>query len=378
MNVIINGITLLSPITGIGRYTKSLSEELQKIPGLNVNVFYGKELSQNVRQAPVRNIHAAKKIIRKFIPKGYYVSRYLMNCGFQKVTKGVENGLYHEPNFIPFPYKGKKVITVHDLSVIRHPETHPADRVHIFKRYFERSVLEADAIITNSDYTTSELVQLYPSEAGKIFPIHLGVDSTFKRQPRPLTRGILKKYGLTGKKYILSVCTLEPRKNLQLLFKAYLQLPENLRNEYSLVIAGLKGWKEGIIIKEMDTLIKQDRLVALGYVADEDLPALYTAADVFVYPSIYEGFGFPVLEAMACGTPVLVSNSSSLPEVAGKAGTLADPYSVADFTEKLVSLLTDKNKKEKKSEEGIKQAAQFSWKKCAERTYNVYAKLMPV
>ncbi len=376
MKLVMNGISLLSPITGIGRYTRSLAGELKKNNDVDLNLFYGKYTSPEIRYAPLPGVRRIKKIINRMIPRPHLFSRTVFQYRFQHAVHNLKPDLYHEPNFLLFPFSGKKVITVHDISFYRYPETHPADRIDLMNRYFQSSLDQADAIITVSNYTAQELSDIYKVPDEKIFPIYNGLDPLFSPRPRKESEQVLQRYDLRNKKFILSVGTLEPRKNLKLLMQSYLSLPEHLKNEYVLVILGMRGWKENEIIHEMETLIRQKNLIFPGYVPDEDLPAFYSSASLFVYPSIYEGFGLPPLEAMACGAPTIVSNTSSLPEVTGAGAVHVSPADIAGLNAAMRQILESGEQAEKYGKKGIRQASKFSWTKCAAQTLKVYENVL--
>jgi alpha-1,3-rhamnosyl/mannosyltransferase len=183
-------------------------------------------------------------------------------------------------------------------------------------------------------------------------------------------------FGLQAGQYILSVGTLEPRKNLTTAIKAYARLPETIRQDMPFVIAGMKGWRTDGLDKEVAALIEKGQIRRLGYVPDEALPALYSGARAFVYPSLYEGFGLPPLEAMACGTPVIVSNRSSLPEVVGDAGLKVEALDVDGLAGAMNQVIEDDVLRASLRQRGMERAKGFSWRRCAEETLAVYRKVV--
>ncbi|RME69436.1 MAG: glycosyltransferase family 1 protein, partial [Chloroflexi bacterium] len=236
-----------------------------------------------------------------------------------------------------------------------------------------RSVARADHVIAVSEATRQDLIELYGTPAEKISVLYHGVASHFRPQTDPACLHRLRqRYGLGERPFILSVGTIQPRKNFRRLIQAFARLDP----PYTLVIAGGRGWGESDIFAEAVRLGLQDRVHFPGFIADDDLPALYSAAELFVYPSLYEGFGLPALEAMACGTPVVASNRSALPEVVGEAGLLVDPLDVGAIAGAMAQVLTTPELRQKLSEAGQRRAAQFTWDGVARQLLALYYTLL--
>jgi alpha-1,3-rhamnosyl/mannosyltransferase len=264
------------------------------------------------------------------------------------------------------------VITAHDLSWIRYPEMHPAQRVAIMNRYFEKALYQASAVITDAEFVKQEIVDVFGIAPEKITAIPLGVESMFRPLSSDETRAVLSSHGLEHGRYFLTVGTLEPRKNLSLAIRAYSALPESIRKLYPLVVIGMKGWHSAEIERLISPLAQAGYLRQLGYVPREDLAVLMAGATALIYPSIYEGFGLPPLEAMACGTPVICSNVSTLPEVVGDAGILIDPSDEVGLRERMYALTEDKKLWADLSSRARERSLRFTWKNCAQRTIDVY------
>ena len=264
------------------------------------------------------------------------------------------------PFFLRKP-KGNLIVTVHDIIPILYPQYHPLKRALYFKYFLKPLLKKADKIISVSEATKKDLVGKLNIEERKIKVIHLGVSEKFKPTE---DISVLKKYGI-NKNYIFFLGTIEPRKNVQRLIEAY----NKLECEDKLVIAGGKGWGE-------EVTSNNENIVFTSYVDEKDLPALYSHATLFVYPSLYEGFGLPVLEAMACGTPVITSNISSLQEVSGNAAVLCDPMNVEDIKDKIRLVLDDNQLQESLRVKGLERATKFNWEKCARETEKVYEELL--
>ena len=279
---------------------------------------------------------------------------------FGRLAKKLRIDLVIEPaHFGPFrmPKSVKRVTVIHDLTPLKYPEHHRFFSQLLQNIFLKRIVRKADLIITNSENSRQDIIRFFPFAEEKVEKIYLGNDDTFQPDPNP---EVLKKYNLEHP-YFLFVSTLEPRKNLSLLLKAYQRFRMNNPSAVSLVIAGARGWKCRRLFRELNEHPYKEHIILPGYVPKSDLPALYTNSLAFIYPSVYEGFGLPVLEAMACGAPCLVSNVSSLPEVAGNAALMFNPFDITDLTEQMELVAKDPELRNELSARAIRQAAKFSW-----------------
>ncbi|HWQ68126.1 MAG TPA: glycosyltransferase family 1 protein, partial [Methanospirillum sp.] len=256
---------------------------------------------------------------------------------------------------------------IYDISFITHPQYHTdINRNHCVKATND-AIKYADTIITLSKHGKSELLSHFSIDKDRIQITPLAAHDTFK--PINNTQWCLEKYHIPPD-YILFIGTLEPRKNLKTLLVSYLALPLEIKEKHNLVIAGGEGW----LHNEIDQLIKrnQKHIRYLGYVPEQDLPSLYSGALFFVYPSYYEGFGLPILEAMACGTPVITSDVSSMPEITGDAAILCNPHDYLEFSNKLLMLINDEGLRSELSKKGVIRAAQYSWEDTAIKTLKIY------
>jgi alpha-1,3-rhamnosyl/mannosyltransferase len=251
---------------------------------------------------------------------------------------------------------------------VRHPEWHPIDRVKYLEKYLLKQLSKVDVIITISEFSKKEIVSLTEVNPDKVFVTPLGVDPSF-------SPGGDRIKGLPDQ-YILYVGNLEPRKNLPTLLTAFQSLPRHLKERHSLVIAGAKGWLSNGLRKVLHSFENDNNSILTGYVPQSHLPDLYRGASLFVYPSFYEGFGLPVIEAMACGVPVVASNTTSLPEVVGDGGILVNPYHPDELKEAMLKLLEDPGSRKEMAEKGLERAKLFSWEKCAHGTFAVYQKVL--
>lgn len=279
--------------------------------------------------------------------------------------------LYHEPNHIPIRCGLPTVTTIHDLSVLIHPEWHPADRVRWYEREFEAGVRQTRRFIAASEFTKREIVSrlgLAPDRIDVTYqaprPAFLNVDAVAARR----TLGLLD----LPSRFFLYVGTLEPRKNLAGLIDAFEALPQNIRARHPLVIAGAWGWSREALRERLERRALGSSVRLLGYMSDAQLAGLYSTCTAFVWPTLYEGFGMPPLEAMACGAPVIVSDVASVPEVVGDAGVLLDPLRPEAWVAAMGRMAEDDAWREDLIERGIARAATFSWKRCAIQTAAAY------
>jgi glycosyltransferase involved in cell wall biosynthesis len=271
----------------------------------------------------------------------------------------------------PYVRVCSQVTTVHDLTVFLVPETYTFLKRHYFKRLIPLSVRRSDAIITDSESARNDLVSLLGVAPEKVRAIHLGKDECFKPMAEDeAMHKIRQKYNLT-RRIILFTGMIEPRKNLARLIQAFAQL-RAFHEEYCLVLVGDFGWHYDGVLRSVTRLGLQESVIFVGFVPGEELPLFYNLADVFVYPSLYEGFGLPVLEAMACGVPVITSNVSAMPEVAGEAALLVDPRSPKELATAMERVLTDRDLRSRLRRLGLERSQHFSWEKTARETLRVY------
>jgi len=375
MKVILNVDAITGPLTGIGNYANQLANKLPLNPEVEeLKLYSSHRWIKDADHALKANQMLAS--IRKNVPlKGTALKLYTWqkNLWFKKKSKPFDkNYLLHSPNYLLLPFEGKSVTTIHDLSFIRYPETHPKERVAILEKELPKSIVQANAIITDSEYIKKEVQQILGIADEKIHVVPLGVSTDYHPYTNEEYLPILKKYNLNNIKYILSVATLEPRKNLNSLTDAYLILPKAVRSEYKLVIAGARGWLSKALLLRIEMLMKRGDIISLGYIDSADLPYIYSGSHGFALPSLYEGFGLPILEAMAAGTPVLTSTSSSLPEVADGAAILSNASDIEDISSGLLKLIEDQHWRQLAVKKGLDRAQEYTWGKCINKTVEVY------
>ncbi len=372
IKVVMSTKSLITPLTGIGNYTFNLSKTLKDNPLIEIEAFYGFSWSKDILPIATPKTSKLKKIVSRFIPYSYTARQKTSQIAFNSGLKNTQFDLYHEPNFLPLEFNGATVITIHDLSFIRFPHVHPAVRIRMMNKAMPRAIEQSQCIIADSHFTKREIISEFSVASNKVHVTHLGKSSIYYPRSKADVSNVIEKYGLRFQQYVISVGTLEPRKNLIQAIQTYRALPNKLAKRFPLIIAGMRGWKEKGLISELNALINQDKAKMLGYVPDSDLPFLYSGARSLIFPSLYEGFGLPVLEAMACGTPVIASNTSSIPEVAGNAGILIDVGDIDAMKASIEMICEDNKEFSRLSDLGIIQADKFSWQKCAVETYSAY------
>jgi len=375
MRIGLDGIPLVAPRTGVGRYTFELASALTRLSGgPGVVFFYGTHWSKRLKASTGANTSGTRKSLRNTVSKWMpvtskkWVRQKILKIGLMRHRPD----LFHATNYVASSFDCPVVVTVHDLSFLRYPETHPEERLAWLSDGLPRTLLHAKRIIADSQFTKEELVSLLGVPKDNINVVHLGVGSNFRPLDNEVLALKLKEFDLEPKEYILSVGTLEPRKNILSLLQAYELLPDSLKTRWPLVVVGMRGWKDQVISKRLDVLVSSGRIRVLGYISIDKLAAVYAGAALFVYPSIYEGFGLPPLEAMASGVPVITSNRASLPEIVGDAGVLIDPEDIESLAQIIESLLDDRGKREQMARMGLQQGQKFTWKACAEKTFSVY------
>lgn len=380
MRLAFNATALLSPFTGIGQYSFHLASHLLAMETIDIDFFYGAFWDRRLRQEPSKALGFMLPVLRQHMPYAYEIKNWLQNHRFHQFARSKHPipkfNIYHEPSILPLRFDGPTVVTIHDLAWVRHPETHPAARVRAMNRYFESGLGQAQAIITPSGFVKNELMDLFGVPAELVSPIPLGVESRFRPMLASQTRLFLDKIGLKHAEYFLVVGTLEPRKNISLAIRAYLQLPKKTRGRYPLVLVGMRGWHNTSIARQVDPLVRAGEVRQMGYVPRSELATLMAGALALVYPSIYEGFGLPLLESMACGVPVISANASSLPELVGDTGVLIDPQDDHELKTALLRMVGDHDWRARLSKKSLLKALPLTWSLCAHNTVHVYRSIL--
>ena len=373
LKVAVNATPLLSPMTGIGRYLYSLCEQLELMQHVSCAYFYGVRWATDLSAAELPQ--AANRIVRlatKAIPGSRSLLRGLQQHRFSRGVQIVQPDVYHEPAFTPFRFDGPTVLTVHDVSWVHFPNAHPPERVRYLERVVSKRIGEADQVITDSEYVRSEVVRIFGVDPNRVSAIHLASDPVFRPRTAHETRTVLSPLRLEHGRYWLSVGTLEPRKNLEVMLDAFCQLTPAERRACPLVIVGALGWGYQGLLHRIEAMMETGEVHYLGYLHRLTQAILVSGARALIYPSIYEGFGLPLVESMQSGTPVIASDASCLPEVLGGAGCVFQPRDVDALRDHLKRLLLDDALLESLRAQGLVRSQAFSWSRCAQDTFDVY------
>jgi glycosyltransferase involved in cell wall biosynthesis len=363
--------------TGLGSYALGLLEGLSRVDPVDeflVYSFFYRRFPRGWRDAKIPsapNIHLN-------LPRS--PDRWLLHqlgAGGKKAESlwGNVDIVHSNANVAPFLEKSRLVFTAFDTTIYLFPELHTKENYDLVNCNMHRAARQASFIITLSESSRRDIQRFLHVPDDRIAVVYGAADERFHAgiSAEDITR-VKKLHGISGD-YILTVGTTEPRKNISRLIAAFHRLVHR-GEKRKLVVAGSRGW----LHSPVDLLVKreglQGQVIFTGYVPGDDLPALYAGASLFVYPSLYEGFGLPVVEAMACGTPVITSNRSSLPEVAGDAALLVNPESESELMEALMRLLEDQQMREEYSWRSLQRSKQFSWETSAQETLKIYRKVM--
>jgi glycosyltransferase involved in cell wall biosynthesis len=380
MKIAIDTFPAMVQRSGIGNYTYHLIKTFPQIAPEHTYYLFDNFYSH--RHYNMARIAAHASNVERFfniakVPFPFVtVARILLNL--RNKLSGHAATLEDAEIYLGTNYRGvfrahlKTVITIHDMAHIYYPEATEAQSLLYLTHELPAAAHKATRIIADSQATRDDIVKHLQIPAGKITVVHLGVDATFKpmHDQRELQR-VRQHYSLPGR-FVLFIGNIQPRKNLERLLRAYARI-EGGRIPHHLVLAGGIGWKNAGLKALIEELGISERVHFPGYIAAEDLPTLYNCADLFLFPSLYEGFGLPVLEAMACGVPVVATNTSSLPEVAGDAALLVDPFSVEAITQAMLLVLENETVRAACIRKGLQQAAKFTWEDCAAKTLAVLA-----
>ncbi len=375
---------------GIGRYTRELVQALvAAAPQYDFTLFSARPpaappVPNSLPVAP-NVVHRPAPLDERWLYRLWY--RAGVPLPVQLFTGPID--LYHSPDFVLPPVSGRipTLLTVHDLSFLHYPETFPETLINYLNRSVPPSVRRATHILADSASTMNDLRSRWNVAPERITVLYSGVSEQF----RPVTdeaklAAIRARYDIGAAPFVLAVGTVQPRKNYEMLARAF--APVARQQPHNLLIAGGRGWLSDGLVAEIERLGLAGRVRLIGFVDDADLPGLYSLADLFVFPSLYEGFGLPLLEAMACGTPVISSDASSLPEVArssralpvsgeaDEAALLLSPHDEAAWSEAMLRLLADEATRRRLVEAGLARVAHFSWQSAARQLAELYGQLL--
>ncbi|MBF0485531.1 MAG: glycosyltransferase family 4 protein [Candidatus Omnitrophica bacterium] len=352
---------------GIGRYARNLVENLSFIDQNNEYSLYCR-----------KNIVDPKRSLPQFSAKNFKVKMDALGLGVD-FTVG-RSDLYHSPTPEVIQSGAKKVIvTIHDLVYKIFPETHTPETIALSEAAMKSAVERATVLICGSEATRNDLERFFPETKGRTKVVYNGIDHKkfyhIHGGELSSAQDRLRALGIKDR-FLLFVGTIEPRKNLSSLFRAFSSLKSSGSYEGKLVVAGMKGWMAEAVHADITTLGIQNDVILAGYLSDDELRCLYNLADVFVYPSLYEGFGFPVVEAMSCGTAVVTSRVSCLGEIAGGGALTIDPHSPSEIAASIKKILTDGPFRADLVRRGMVRAKEFSFQKNARETLDIYDKIL--
>jgi glycosyltransferase involved in cell wall biosynthesis len=362
--------------SGVSEYTFNLIKEILRLDNLNEYRLFYNSFGDclNIPEFKEKNV----KLVKYKYPNKVLNYLFFKIFNYPKIDKELEVDVFFMPhiNFIGKSSVGKSLVTIHDLSFLKYSEFFSWRKNFWHKMVNVKKLIKRfDRVVAVSENTKKDIIDLCGINENKIEVIYPGLGGEFINAEinKDKLEDVKIKYNLPDK-YILYLGTIEPRKNVDGIIKAYNELRNtyNEMKDYKLVIAGGKGWKSNNIYKEWGKSEFKNDINFLGYIDGEDKIYLYNLASVFIYPSFYEGFGFPPLEAMASGVPVVVSYAASLPEVAGSAALMVNPYNINDMARALKEILTDENLKNKLIKQGLEQAKKFSWENTAKEYLKIF------
>ncbi|MDE2859273.1 MAG: glycosyltransferase family 1 protein [Chloroflexota bacterium] len=357
---------------GIGRYVRELTAALAtEDPVTDYRLFVAGAQSEQLPHPPGPNFDWRTTILTpRWLARIW--QRAQLPLPVEIITGPVD--LFHATDFVlpPTLPRTRSLLTVHDLSFLRVPDAASPSLRRYLEAVAPRSVERADHVLADSQATKDDLIEIYRTPADKISVLYSGVDARFGPVTDQMTlKAVLDKRNLKDIKYVLSVGTVQPRKNYSGAIRALSRIRDH-GIDLHYVVAGGPGWLEDEMYRSIRETAMEDRVHILGFVPDEDLPALYSGARALLAVSLYEGFGLPVLEAMACGTPVITSNLSSLPEVAGDAGILVDPLDNEAISDAIMKTLTDAALRQQLVAAGFERVKRFSWASAASQLKAIY------
>ena len=379
--------TLLNhgPDIGAGRYILNLIRNLLKVDKKNSYILTGRYIRNDCTDNYIKIVDNLKKELNdgRIELKIFNVSRKNLNI-WDRVKfpplelAGFKADILHCPDFLIPPALNRNIIlTIHDLAFIRHPDFNFEWFIKKYTREVRQNIRKAKMVIADSLSTKNDIIKFFNTDPEKVEVIYLAADRIFRKlSENEIDTGILRKYKI-NKKYILSVGTIEPRKNFDALIRAFNRIKqESAGAGYKLVITGRTGWKSEATYAERESSPFKEDILFTGRVPDEDLVQLYNQAELFVYPSLFEGFGLPPLEAMSCGIPVIALDTSSLKEVIGDGGILVEAGNEQALENEILNVIKNNTLKEMLKEKSLVQAGKFSWEDTAQKTIELYNKII--
>lgn len=391
MRLVMGGESLQGPLTGIGQYTYNLARELltrEDIDELRFLVHGRLKRSQQM-MAPCEpgfsstqvksainigdRIGSLRSIAAQSTLAVSLYEQVIRRMERQSLSDYHNADIYHSPNYMLPEFPGKTVVSILDLSTFRYPEHHPKARVRFVNSHIERAVKSADHIVTISDFVKSEIMERFNVPESRITVTYLGADKRFCPMPEILFNEQARTLGLAYKGYFLFTSSIEPRKNLDRLLDAYIAYRASTKDHLlPLIVTGMPGWKSQHTHERLQKLQSEGAVRYLGYVDQRLLPVLVAGARAVLYPSLYEGFGLPVLEAMQSGTATMTSRDTPMAEICGDAALLVNSTDTEEMTNAIASFANQPENIALLVSKGLENAKEFSWGRCANQTLLAY------
>ena len=370
MNILIDFTQIPQQKYGVGVYALNLIKQIAKLDLENhydILIQNDEHSLDSSERNNFKFIKIKSKIFRKFIFR-LFLEQWIIPYIIIKKKIDIVHSLHY--SFPLLTFGAKKIVTIHDMSFFMFPKYHEIIKRYYFRFFVHLGARMADRVISVSKSTLKDFIFLTGARRDKVSVVHLGVDWNISSFPNERAALVKRKYGINGK-YLLFVGMIEPRKNVTNLILAYDKLLK-VNKDYHLVIVGKKGWGYRQLFNLIDDLRLHEKVIFTGFVEEEDKPFIIRDAKIFIYPSIYEGFGLPVLEALSLGIPTITSNVSSLTEIAGGAALLIDPTNVDKLYSGIKRLLDDETIYQELKKKAILQARKFSWMRTAHETIELY------
>lgn len=364
--------------SGVGYYTYNLINALQRVDLKNeyTLLFWKLRGAKKIGAIKVEAKNFKLKAIR--FPYHLFYKLYKFGLGIPLNLFVRAHDLTLFTNFVRFPvFNSKSVVIIYDLSYIKYSQYADTKNFAFLTKFVPLSIKESDHIITISESSKKEIMSYYKVPEEKTSIINPAIDKNFFKISSPKEINKIKQKYKINKNYFLFTSTLEPRKNIIGIVKSYLSLPQEIKKNYDLVLTGGQGWKDEELLQEIKKAQDAgDKIIQTGYVLEEDLPPLYSGATLFLYPSFYEGFGIPILEAMACGVPVIASRKYSMPEVGGDAALYVnDPKDIDEIKSNILKIINNEDIKKEMVKKGFEQIKKFSWEESARKLVKVFEKV---
>lgn len=380
MKILLGCDAVRYPLTGIGRYAFELARGVRERSEVEaISYFIGSSVCDDLpnphpvgSELVVAGISRSIKLALLKSDLFVKICRHIKSIAQSRSLSVYGDFVYHGPNYYLPPHSGISISTFHDLSMFKHPDFHPESRVRYMAAELPVALRRANLLITDCEYIRQEVIEYSGFSSDRVHSVPLAASPEFAPRSKLDCAPLMDRLKLNYDGFCLFAGTIEPRKNIGGLLDAYEKLPVGLRQRYPLVLAGYKGWKSELLHARMERAERSGWLKYLGFVSDSDLPLLFSAARVFAFPSFYEGFGLPVLEAMASGVPVVCSNSSSLPEASGGNALMCDPGDVDALSMLLTRALLDEDWRQEAILKGRAHAAGFSWQRVVSETLDIY------